>query len=124
MIITFGRYVIGGLAATIAHILVLMLLVEQFGVNPSVATSIGFCIAVVINYNFQYYWTFAAKGSHAKIFSRYVIVTFAMLGVNLVLFWVLTHPVRLPYLYAQLVATGVIMFCNFAINKLYTFNHP
>jgi putative flippase GtrA len=124
MIITFGRYVIGGLAATIAHILVLILLVEQFGVNPSAATSIGFCIAVVINYSFQYYWTFAAKGSHAKIFSRYVIVTFAMLGVNLVLFWVLTHPVRLPYLYAQLVATGVIMFCNFAINKLYTFNHP
>jgi putative flippase GtrA len=123
VIITFGRYVVGGLAATIAHILVLMLLVERFAVNQSIATSIGFCVAVFVNYNFQYYWTFAAKGPHARIFSRYVAVTFAMLGVNLALFWALTHPFHVPYLYAQLVATGVIMFCNFAINKLYTFSH-
>jgi len=74
-----------------------------------------------INYNFQYHWTFAATGSHARTFSRYVVVTFAMLGVNLALFWVLTHPIRVPYLYAQMIATGVIMFCNFTINKLYTF---
>lgn len=121
--ITFWRYVIGGIAATITHILVLTLLVERFGMNPTIATSIGFCIAVIVNYNFQYHWTFGATGSHARIFSRYVVVTFAMLGVNLALFRVLTHPVHLPYLYAQLIATGVIMFCNFALNKLYTFNH-
>jgi putative flippase GtrA len=122
VIATFGRYCVGGVAATITHILVLMLLVERLSVNPSVATSIGFCIAVVVNYNFQYHWTFGAMGSHARVFSRYLMITFAMLGLNLVLFWFLTHPIRVPYLYAQMIATGVIMFCNFTINSLYTFN--
>jgi putative flippase GtrA len=123
VLVTFGRYLIGGLAATITHIVVLMALVERFSLNPSIATSIGFCLAVVVNYTFQYHWTFSAKGPHSKIFFRYAVVTFAMLGVNLALFWVLTHTFHVPYLYAQLVATGVIMFCNFAINKLYTFKH-
>jgi putative flippase GtrA len=115
------KYLIGGAAATIAHLSVLLVLVELFHINPSISTSIGFCIAVVINYNFQYHWTFASSEAHSRIFPRYVVVTFVMLGVNLIVFLILTRFGRLPYIYAQLTATALVMVCNFAINRRYTF---
>lgn len=115
------RYLIGGAAATMAHISILMLLVELFNIDPSISTSIGFCIAVVVNYNFQYHWTFVSTDPHSRIFPRYVIVTFVMLGVNLTIFLMLTRFGRLPYIYAQLIATALVMVCNFAINRQYTF---
>ena len=119
--ITLARYFVGGAVATIVHIAVLWFLVEMFSVSPSIATSIGFCIAVTVNYSFQYHWTFASVGPHSLIFSRYLVVTFAMLGLNLLIFWALTRLYQTPYIYAQLMATGIVMLCNFAINKHYTF---
>ncbi|QWF71699.1 GtrA family protein [Methylomonas paludis] len=119
----FIRYVIGGGLATLIHLLVLAFLVEIYRFNPSLATSLGFCIGTVFNYLFQYHLTFRAKGSHAQVFLRYIIVTVLMMGVNAALFWALTQRASMPYIYAQMLATIVIMFCNFAINRLYTFSH-
>ena len=99
----------------------LLILVEFFHINPSISTSIGFCIAVIVNYNFQYHWTFLSSGLHSQVFPRYVLVTFVMLGVNLIIFFLLTRFGHLPYIYAQLTATALVMVCNFAINRRYTF---
>ena len=119
--IVLVKYVVGGAVATIVHIFSLLFLVEIFSINPSIATSIGFCIAVVVNYNFQYYWTFASRRPHSLIFFRYLVVTFSMLVLNLVIFWTLTRLSQVPYIYAQLIATGIVMICNFSINRHYTF---
>lgn len=121
LVITLARYFVGGAVATIVHIAVLLFLVEMLGANPSIATSIGFCIAVTVNYSFQYHWTFASVGPHSLIFSRYLVVTFAMLGLNLLIFWTLTKLYQVSYIYAQLMATGTVMLCNFVINKHFTF---
>jgi putative flippase GtrA len=118
----FVRYVVGGGVATLIHLTVLTVLVEKFRLRPTVGTSLGFCVGSVFNYAFQYYLTFRAKGLHAGIFVRYAIVTVIMLGLNAALFDWLTKILGLPYLYAQMLATSVIMLFNFAINKLYTFS--
>jgi len=121
--VTAARYLIGGAVATIVHITILLILVEVFFVDPSISTSIGFCVAVIVNYNFQYHWTFASSGPHSLIFSRYVVVTLLMFGVNLSLFETLIQFSHISYLHAQLIATGVVVVCNFAINRRYTFSH-
>jgi 4-amino-4-deoxy-L-arabinose transferase-like glycosyltransferase len=104
------------------YLVVLAVLVEVYRFNPPVATSLGFCVATIFNYGFQYHLTFRAKGSHAKIFLRYIVVTVSMMGLNAAFFWCLTERWEIPYIYAQMLATVVIMFCNFAINRVYTFN--
>lgn len=122
-LIVFIRYFIGGGLALTIHLVVLAILVESFRFNPTVGTSVGFCVATIFNYSFQYHLTFRAKGSHAKVFLRYLIVTVLMMGLNAALFWCLTEIWQAPYIYAQMLATAVIMFCNFAINRHYTFNY-
>lgn len=118
---TFIRYVISGGLAAAVHFLILIVLVEKTSVDPTLATSLGFCAAIFVNYTMQYHWTFRSAGSHKSIFTRYVVITFMMLGVNTLIFWLLYDVWGLMYLFAQAIATGMVMFMNFAINKNYTF---
>jgi len=117
----FIYYTISGGLAALVHFLILIALVEKTTINPTIASGIGFCMAIIVNYNMQYHWTFKSSGSHRTIFIKYVIVTFIMLGVNTIIFWFLFEKQELVYLIAQVIATGTVMLMNFAINKNYTF---
>jgi len=117
----FIRYLISGGAAATMHFAVLILLVEIFGINPTVASASGFCAAIAVNYTLQYHWTFRTKGAHGTIFVRYVGVTLVMLVVNTVLFWLLNTRVGLAYLVAQAIATATVVVINFHINQRFTF---
>jgi putative flippase GtrA len=117
----FIRYSISGGVAAVAHFGLLIILVEWTNTNPTLASAIGFCIAIFVNYTLLYHYTFKAVGSHSVMFTRYVIVTVAMLGVNTTIFWILNEQQDVPYLMAQVVATGIVVMLNFNINRLYTF---
>jgi putative flippase GtrA len=104
--------------------LILITLAEKASFDPTFASALGFCMAVIVNYKMQYHWTFKSAGSHKTIFTRYVFITFIMLGVNTLIFWFLYEVQGLVYLLAQIIATGMVMFMNFAINKNYTFVSP
>jgi putative flippase GtrA len=118
----FIRYVISGAIASAAHFSLLILLVELISMNATLASAVGFGVAIFVNYSFQYHWTFRADGPHGVLFARYIIVTFAMLGVNTGIFWFFNVQLDVPYLLAQVVATGIVVLFNFTINLRYTFN--
>jgi putative flippase GtrA len=118
----FIRYVISGAIASVAHFSLLILLIESISMNATLASAIGFGAAIFVNYSFQYHWTFRADGPHGVLFVRYVIVTLAMLGVNTGIFWFFNVQLDIPYLLAQVVATGIVVLFNFTINFHYTFN--
>lgn len=121
------RYLISGGVAATTHFTILIFLVELFGANPTLASSIGFCVAGVVNYTLQYHWTFEISEAHRTVFTRYVAVTATTLGINTALFWTLNDRLGLPYLVAQIMVTGFVVLINFTINQRYTFaksNHP
>ena len=91
------------------------------GMPATLASAIGFCAACAVNYTIQYYWTFAAVGSHGILFTRYALVTLVMLGVNTVFFWLLYSRAGAPYLLAQALATALVFGLNFETNRRYTF---
>lgn len=115
------RYLISGGTAALCHFSVLILLVEFTTVNATLATMIGFCLAVLVNYTMQFHWTFELSGPHSRILTRYVITTFAMLGVNTIIFWMLNAKLDIMYVLAQVIATGVVTIMNFLINKHFIF---
>ena len=121
-LISFGRYFISGGLAVLVHFCTLILLIEVFAVYPVVASTVGFCLAVIFNYTAQYYWTFKVKGPHQKFLLRYLSVTAFTLMINAGLFWLTFNQLHLPYLVSQVFATGVVFLINFFINHHYTFN--
>ncbi len=117
----FFRYSISGAVAAVVHFGLLIILVEFTATNPTLASASGFCAAIFVNYTLLYHYAFRADGPHGVMFTRYVIVTVAMLGVNTLIFWILNEHQNVPYLLSQVVATGVVVMLNFNINRLYTF---
>ena len=119
---TFAKYFISGSVAAIIHFSILALLVEVCNADPTLSTSLGFCVGTAFNYLLQYYWTYSASGDHRKVFLIYILVTLSMLCVNALLFWIQVELIGVHYLLAQFAATGVVMVMNYVINTKYTFS--
>jgi putative flippase GtrA len=120
---TFIRYLISGGFATIVHYLSLIFLVQVAGINPIISTSIGFILAIFVNYPLQYYWVFEVDARHRKVFYKYILVTFFTFFVNLVVFWLLFSVFQYWYLISQAVSTVVVILLNYTINKKITFQN-
>jgi len=119
------RYLISGAIAATVHFGLLILLVEFLAINPTLASTIGFITAILVNYNLQYHWTFTSdnKGLHQVVFTRYFLVTLLTLSINTLLFWTMNEIMGYQYLFSQVFATGTVLIINFIVNSKYTFIH-
>ena len=118
----FLRYCVAGGVAAALHFLVLISLVEGFDIQPIKATTVGFCLAVVLNYYMQYYWTFSASGPHAAKILLFSLIAVIALAINTGIFWFCNIIADLPYLLSQIVATGTVVLVNFLLNRRYVFS--
>ncbi|NYT47149.1 MAG: GtrA family protein [Candidatus Methanofishera endochildressiae] len=138
---TFIRYTISGGLATSVQFIVLILLIEYQLTTPLQASMIGAGCGFLVNYNIQFHWTFKVNGPHKVFFTRYLIVSATMFGLNAAIFWLSTipeilallqsipYPEQIPlakpkniaYWYAQIIASAVVFLCNFLANRYYTF---
>jgi len=115
------RYTISGVSSVIVQFGSLIGFVEFIHMNETFASGLAFLIGCVVNYLMLYYWAFASKGDHPKIIFRYSIVMILTLVLNLAVFWFLTIPLGLWYLFSQTVATVVAAIANLVLNRFYTF---
>lgn len=115
------RYLVAGGTSAALHLVVLVLFVEFTNVDATLASAIGFCLAVCLNYTLQYHWTFGLSEPHSRILTKYIVITITMLGVNTVIFWILFVKIDVLYIIAQIIATGFVTVLNFTINKRFTF---
>ena len=122
-IFTFIRYFISGGTAFLVHMGLLILHMEYspIKIDPTLATTIAFGFACIVNYLIQYHWTFKASGSHKRFFSRYIFVTSITMCLNAGIFWYCFEKMYFPYIISQIIATGFVFITNFIINYFYTF---
>ncbi len=100
-----------GLAATAAHYVVLVTLVELIGMGPIPATTCGYAVGITVSYVLNRRYTFAARGGlrqFAKFATLYLVGAVlngaVMSGLMKVGIW---------YLWAQIGATALVMSWNF-----------
>lgn len=116
----FMRFVAVGAVSTSAHYAVLIALKEIFGVGPVIATTIGYAVGAVIGYTLNRRFTFDARPAFARGFAKYVAVVVIGAGVNAAAMALLTEA-GMHYLLAQLIATTLGLFWNFAGSRLIVF---
>ncbi|MDT8426739.1 MAG: GtrA family protein [Methyloprofundus sp.] len=137
---TFLRYLVSGGLATGVHFAVLIALLEYQLTPPVQATMLGAAGGFLVNYHIQFHWTFKVSGPHKRFFTRYLLISALMFGLNVQIFWLATtpepllllgsvpYPSQIPqpqniaYWYAQIIATGVVFLCNFLANRYFTFS--
>jgi putative flippase GtrA len=110
-----------GLAAAVVHYGLLIALVEGAGLEPVPATLAGYVAGGVVSYALNRHLTYASDRPHAEATWRFAVVAAAGFLLTWVLMHVFTRWLSAPYLPAQLVTTGIVLFWSFLANKVWTF---
>jgi putative flippase GtrA len=126
----FVCFLIVGVSGTLLDFGLLTLL-KMGGFATLVANSLAFSAGLVNNFTWNRLWTYSdsrRKGWAVQL-GQFMVVSLVGLTLNnaIVLLFeapfgaLLNHP-ELGYLPAKLLATGVIVFWNFFLNRYWTFN--
>ena len=121
VLIQFFRFAAVGAIGTLVHYFVLFLLVEYAASNVVTASSVGFVFGAFTNYFLNYHFTFGSQKQHTEALPKFLFVAFLGLPINSGIVAFYTTVVPIYYLLAQLLATGVVLLWNFAVNRLWTF---
>ena len=139
----FVKFAMVGAAGMITHLTLANIF--NFGLHfpDALANAIGFVVAVVQNYFLNYRWTFGdrryttTKSRWLQV-SQFAIVSIVGLGINAIVREIVSyfmHPIWLSllpdpmvaevinYNFSIAAAIGVVLFWNFAINRLWTFRN-
>jgi putative flippase GtrA len=110
-----------GVVAAVVHYGLLVGLVELAGVDPVPATLCGYLAGGVVSYALNRRLTYGSDRPHAEATWRFASVAAVGFGLTWVLMHLFTRQLGAPYLPAQLVTTGIVLFWSFLANKAWTF---
>jgi putative flippase GtrA len=117
------RFGVVGASGYVVNLAVFALLSQAAGIHHIPAAVGAFCVAVSNNFLWNRHWTFDAAGGHAGFqAARFLAVSLAALGLNLIALVLLVDVAGLPELPSQALAVAIAMPFNFIGNKLWTFD--
>jgi putative flippase GtrA len=114
-----GRYFLVGCFAAAVWFAVMIVGVEAFAVRKPIASTIGFLVAVLVNYALQRRITFASEARHLRAAPSFFAGACLMAVVNLALFSLLSGYIN--YVVAQVLTTMAVFLLNYEFNRRYTF---
>lgn len=132
----FLKFAVVGTIGFIIDFGLLTILKEVFGLHTAIANTLSFCAAVVSNFTLNRYWTYPdsrSKKLSAQL-GQFLAVSVVGLLLNDVIVILLEHPFQaildttlsfLPlsgYIPAKVVATIVVLFWNYFVNRRWTYN--
>ena len=118
----FLGYSVTGFAATGAHYLTMIALVWYWGGHEVIASCLGFATGACVKYPLNYWWNFRSRQPHRVAIPRFVVGIAVGFALNaMVLALLLQAFDRLHYMVSQVLTTGVVLFANYAIARLWIF---
>lgn len=117
----FVRYAGVGAVATACHYATLIAAVEVGGASPVLAAMFGFLVGGSISYGLNRSWTFGSDRAHEAAVPRFAIVAFIGFLLTGAFMALLTGPLGLHYLLAQVTTTGLVMIWTFLGHRHWTF---
>ena len=122
MIRQFVKFSLVGVLNTLIHYAIFYICYALLDFYHLLASTIGFCVAVVNSFFLNKYWTFGSQSPDlGRQFSRFISVSLLALLVNLATMALLVEWLMFDPLIAQLGAIGLALGVNFTGNKLWSF---
>jgi putative flippase GtrA len=116
-----STYALVGVVATLAHYAVLVSLVEGFRQAAVPAALAGYVIGGIVSYVLNRRHTFASDRPHRQATWRFALVAFLGFCLTYAFMHIFVDNYEAPYLPAQMLATVLIMFVTYVINRQWTF---
>ncbi len=116
------RFAAVGASGYAVNLVVFALLVHGASIDYKVAAAGAFVVALSNNFIWNRLWTFRASDGHAGFqAARFVVVSLAAFGFNLLVLFVLVEFADMPKVPAQALAIISATPLNFLGNKLWSF---
>ena len=109
-----------GAVGTAAHYAIFLFAVSS-GVDPVGASVLGFASGAVVNYLLNYHITFRARANHRRSATRFAALAGTSLVLNTLLMALAVHVLRVQFLVAQVLTTGVVLCWNFVASRWWAF---
>ena len=110
-----------GLVAAVVHYGLLIALVEMARWGPVAATLLGYVAGGIVSYALNRRLTYGSDRPHAEATWRFAVVAFVGFLLTGLLMEAFTNALGAPYIPAQLVTTGIVLFWSFVAHRLWTF---
>ena len=117
----FSSFVVVGFIATGVHYALLIGLVEIAGISAVAAALAGYAAGGTVSYVLNRRHVFRTKLPHEAAMSRFTLVAAVGFGLTYIFMSLFVRAAGIPYLPAQVVTTGIVMFWSFAAHRLWTF---
>jgi putative flippase GtrA len=121
LLATTFRFGVVGVLTAMVHYGLLFLGVELVQLSATVASSIGFVVAVVFNYFMHYNWTFGEPAPHGRTLWRYLVMISCGFLLNGAVMFAGVHWSALHYLLVQALALVTVVLWNFVVSNIWVF---
>jgi len=119
--LSFGRYLLVGLVATAIHYAILVTLVEWADAAAGPSAALGAACGALAAYAGNRRFTFSGGAPHAQALPRFLLVAAFTAMVNGAIVWSAAEVLAMHYLAAQVVATLVVLWSGFVLNRGWSF---
>jgi putative flippase GtrA len=122
MKITLFKYSIVGGIGFIIDFLITWFFKEKIKINPFLANSLGFLIAVISNFVLNKYWTFNEIHSTSSTqFLKFFFVSITGLLLNNFFLYLLTSKTKINFYASKFIVIALVFFWNYSLNTIFTF---
>jgi len=115
------RFGVVGVLTAVLHYGLLYVGVEALQLSATVASSLGFVVAVIFNYMMHYSWTFGEPAPHGRTLRRYLVMITCGFLINAAVMYAGVHWLVLHYLLTQALALVVVVLWNFVLSNVWVF---
>jgi len=115
------RFGVVGVLTAVLHYGLLYGGVEALQLNATLASSLGFVVAVIFNYMMHYSWTFGEPAPHGRTLRRYLVMITCGFLINAAVMYAGVHWLVLHYLLTQALALVVVVLWNFVLSNVWVF---
>ena len=115
------RFGLIGIAATIVHVVVALLMHDGFGLSPLWANAVAFLTAWTVSYAGNWIWTFGARTTHDYSVPRYFIVALCGFCLNQLIVFVTTGLWGWPFWAALIPVVVIVPLVGFIASRYWAY---
>jgi len=120
---TIGRYLFAGGIGALTNISLLFVFTEYVGLYYLVSASLSFILACCVGFLLQKFWTFqerSIESMHTQAIG-YLTISTVNFFLNTALLYFLVEKIHLWYIFAQVIASGLIAISSFLLYRYVIF---
>ncbi len=118
------RFGVIGVAATLTHAGIVLILVENGLIEPFWANFIAFMVALFVTYGGNHKWTFGLAGAHRRHFPRFLGAALLGLLLNQLIVYAIVEVLGWDYRISLALVVTAVPAITFTLNRLWVFQVP